>query len=242
MPRPPAPKVSPQPAPSGPPIALIGGVAVTLVAVVALLVYLATRGDGLDAAGPANALPEGGGVVVAEAAEGAPQVHLYEDFQCPGCGVLEEVSGAAIIAAADSGEIGLTVTMMSFLDGTLGNDSSGRATNAALCADDAGAFAGYHGAVFAAQPEQEGTGWTDEQLVGFAEAAGLQDGELESFRTCMTQGTYTDYVADMQERANREGVSGSPYVFVDGEALADEDMFAMQQDPTAFEQILQADR
>lgn len=235
MPRQPV-KTAPPPR-SGPPVGLIGAVTVALVAVVAIVVYLAVRGSaGLEAAGSTNALPEGGGVVVSDTT-GVPQVHLYEDFQCPWCGVLERSAGADLDAAAAEGRIGLTVTVMSFLDGNLGNDSSSRAANAALCADDQGAFTAYRQQVFANQPEQEGTGWTDDQLVGFAEAAGVDD--LETFRSCFETGQHDDYVADMQERANQDGISGSPRLHIDGESVTDEEMQALMYEPGALEQILQ---
>lgn len=250
MPRPPAPKV---PATSpGPPRALIGGVVVALVAVVAVVVYLLAGGgggladEGGDAADPesgstrsANALPEGGGIVVSDA-EGVPQVHLYMDFQCPWCALLEATSGDAILAAAERGDIGLTVTVMSFLDSNLGNDSSTRAANAALCADDAGAFPAYQHAVFAGQPATEGEGWTDEQLVGFAEQVGISGAALETFRGCLDAGTYNSYVADMQERSNRDGISGSPRLHIDGEDISEAEMNLLMQDPDGFATVLAA--
>jgi protein-disulfide isomerase len=235
MPRQPV-KTAPPPR-SGPPVGLIGAVTVALVAVVAIVVYLAVRGSaGLEAAGSANTLPEGGGVVVSDTAD-VPQVHLYEDFQCPWCGVLERSAGADLDAAAADGRIGLTVTVMSFLDSNLGNDSSTRAANAALCADDQGAFAAYRQQVFANQPEQEGTGWTDDQLVGFAEAAGVAD--MEAFGSCVESGTHDDYVTDMQERANQDGISGTPRLLIDGEAVTDDEMRALMNQPGALDQVLQ---
>ena len=63
---------------------------------------------------------------------------------------------------------------LSFLDRQLGNDSSLRAANAAGCAQDAGAFAAYHDTVFANQPEREGDGYTDEELLQFGRDAGIE--------------------------------------------------------------------
>lgn len=249
MPRPPAPKVPTKPA--GPPRALIGGVLVAVVAIIAIIVYLATRGDGVseDAGsaggfaraenGSANALSEGRGVLIGEG-EGKPQVHVYVDFQCPWCGLLETTSGAAFTEAAEAGDIGLVTTVMSFLDGNLGNDSSTRAANAALCADDAGVFPAYQAEVFAAQPAEEGTGFTDEQLLQFAEAAGIGGEDLDTFSSCVAEGTYDDYVADMQERSNRDSITGSPRVLIDGEEISDEEMNQLMNDPNALDSVLEA--
>lgn len=249
MPRPPAPKVPTKP--SGPPRALIGGVVLALVAIIAVVVYLATRGDGVSGDsgsaggfaraenGSANALSEGRGVLVSEG-EGKPQVQVYVDFQCPWCGLLETTSGAALTEAAEAGDIGLVTTVMSFLDGNLGNDSSTRAANAALCADDAGAFSAYQAEVFAGQPPEEGAGFTDDQLLQFAEAAGIDGQDLDTFSACMAAGTYDDYVADMQERANRDQISGSPRVLINGEEISEDEMNLLMSDPNSLDSVLKA--
>jgi len=217
------------------------------VVIVAVIVYVAMRPDPVDTgdassptggASSPSALPNAGGIRVGDAPDDAPDVHLFVDFQCPWCGLLEEVSGPAITEAALDGDIRLTYTLMSFLDGNLGNDSSLRAANAALCADDQGAFVDYHAAVFAGQPAQEGTGWTDDQLIGFAEASGVSD--IDAFTGCLEDGTHNDYVKDMQTRSNQEGVSGSPRVFIDGTELGNEQMNTLMRDPNSFPAILEA--
>ncbi len=241
MPRPPAPK-SAAAKPSGPPIGLIGAVTAFLVAVVAVLVYLAVRGDaeGTGAAGGANTLPEGGGIVVnPDAPADATTVHVYEDFQCPFCGVLARSIGEDLTAQAQAGEIALTHTLMSFLDGNLGNDTSSRAANAAVCASDQGVFSPWHAAAYAAQPE-EGAGWTDDDLVGFAEQVGLAGEELSTFETCVADGTYLDYVEGMQEAANRDGVTSTPTVVVNGERLSPQELSLLQNDPSALQDVLAA--
>ncbi|WP_109471465.1 DsbA family protein [Ornithinimicrobium cavernae] len=243
MPRPPAPV--PPPPRSGPPVALIGGVVALAVVLVAVVVYVVLRpdpvgtGDNASITGSGSspsALRDAGGIRVGDAGDDVPAVHIYEDFQCPWCGLLEEVSGEAFTEAALAGDIQLTYTLMSFLDGNLGNDSSLRAANAAMCADEQGAFVDYHATVFAGQPPNEGDGWTDEQLTGFAEDAGVED--IEAFTACVEAGTHNDYVTDMQTRSNQEGVSGSPRVFIDGEELSNEQMQALMSDPTALTGIL----
>ncbi len=244
MPRPPAPKLPPPR--TGPPPVLVGAVVAMVIAIIAVVVYVVLRPDPVDSgtdgaavtggASSPSSLPNAGGIRVGEAGDDVPQVHIYEDFQCPWCGLLETVSGEAFTEAALAGDIQLTYTLMSFLDGNLGNDSSLRAANAALCADDQGSFVEYHAAVFAGQPAEEGQGWTNEQLIGFAEDVGVSD--LETFTQCLQDGTHNDYVTDMQTRANQDGISGSPRVFIDGEQLSNEQMQALMSDPTALTAIL----
>lgn len=248
MPPPPVP-AAPRPK-SGPPIALIAAVVVVAVAIAAVTVYLVMRPDPVDTStagddgatitapsSSPNALPDAEGIRVGDAADGVPQVHIYEDFQCPWCGLLESVSGQAFTEAALSGNIQLTYTLMSFLDNALDTDHSLRAANAAMCADEQGAFPDYHADVFAHQPEEEGQGWTDEQLIDLAEESGVED--IEAFTSCLEQGTHVKYVKDMQTRSNQDGVSGSPRVFINGEELDNEDMNTLMSDPTSFPGILE---
>lgn len=246
MPRPPAPAApSPQ---SGPPVALIAAVVVIAVAIAAITVYLVMRPEPVDTGGSADgaaitgtgsspsALPDAGGIRVGEV-DDAPQVHIYQDYQCPWCGLLEQVSGPAFTEAAEAGDIQLTYTLMSFLDSNLRTDHSVRAANAAMCADDQGAFVAFNAAVFAGQPDEEGDGWTDEQLAEFAADSGVQD--MEEFTGCLDAGRHTDYVTDMQTRANQDGVSGSPHVFIDGTELSNEQMATLMEDPNSFPAILE---
>ncbi|MGB5951405.1 MAG: thioredoxin domain-containing protein [Ornithinimicrobium sp.] len=236
MPRPPAPKskVAQQ---SGPPMGLIGGVTALIVAIVAVVVYLGTRSEDLAAQGSINALPEGGGLVLNPDATDVPEVHLYEDFQCPFCGQLEQASGRAIAEAAGAGEIKLTYTFMSFLDGVSGNQSSSRAANAAVCAADTELFPAYIEAVFAQQPA-EGEGYEDQVFFDAAQTAGIEGEQLDTFTSCVEDQTYGDYVQDMADRATEDGVTSSPVLMIDGEPISNEQLTMLLSDPTAFDTII----
>lgn len=236
MARPPAPKAKATKKP-GPPMGLVGGVTVLVVAIVAVVVYLGARGDDLAAQGSVNALPEGGGLVLNPDATDVPEVHLYEDFQCPFCGQLEQASGQAIVEAAAAGEIKLTYTFMSFLDGVSGNQSSSRAANAAVCAADTEVFPAYIDAVFAQQPA-EGEGYEDQVFFDAAEEAGIEGEGLDTFTSCVQDGTYADYAQDMADRATKDGVTSSPVLMIDGEPITNEQLTSLLSDPTSFDAIL----
>lgn len=238
MPRPPAPKVKvKQVSSKGPSGVLIGTVVVMVVALIGALVFwAATRGEDLEATGTSNALPEGGGVTVGAGVDAdVPQVHIYGDPQCPWCAVLENSVGAAIGDKVDAGDIGLTVTLMSFLDGRVPGENSARAANAALCADDAGVFLPFYQQMYATQP-QEGAGWTDEQLVALGEEAGASD--PGAFASCVAERPHADYVEAMQNRANQDGVSGTPRMFVDGTQITDEEMRGLMDDASTLDAVI----
>jgi protein-disulfide isomerase len=211
--------------------AVIGAVVAVLVVVgVVVAVALGARGSGTATPGAtasaASALPvgatgPGGGIVVnpGKAKPGAPTLDLYEDFQCPICGQLENLFGAQIRSLAAAGDIKLVTHTMSFLDDNLKNDSSLRAASAAACAADAGRFGPYHDAVYAGQPAKEGQGYTDAQLVGFAKTAGITGSAFSTWQQCVKSGQHTAYVKAVQTQSEKDGVFGTPTLKLNGKAL-----------------------
>jgi protein-disulfide isomerase len=211
--------------------AVIGAVVAVLVVVaVVVAVALGARGSGTATPGAtasaASALPvgatgPGGGIVVnpGKAKPGAPTLDLYEDFQCPICGQLEQLFGAQIRSLVAAGDIKLVTHTMSFLDDNLKNDSSLRAASAAACAADAGRFGPYHDAVYAGQPAKEGQGYTDAQLEGFAKTAGITGSAFSTWQQCVKSGQHTAYVKAVQTQSEKDGVFGTPTLKLNGKAL-----------------------
>jgi protein-disulfide isomerase len=112
---------------------------------------------------------------------------------------------------------------MQFLDANLGNDSSARAANASGCAADAGNFLGFHDEVFANQPEREGIGFTDDELIAFGRSAGITDA---SFEACVRDQTFSKWAKNGVQRASEDrGVSSTPTFFVNGTRLDAQDFF-----------------
>lgn len=151
-----------------------------------------------------------------------PTVTLWEDFQCPACAGFERSPvKTAIMQKADAGDINLIFRPLSFLDLSLGNDSSARATAAWGCAIDAGVGEKYRSLVFVNQPA-EGAGFTEAELLSGGELAGLTGEEFTGFQECVTSGTYKAWSGTSSFNAPPE-VGGTPTVMVDGVALAPAD-------------------
>jgi protein-disulfide isomerase len=169
---------------------------------------------------PAGVLPTDDahayGVPYGTGAADVPVLEIWEDFQCPACGAVEKANGAGIESLADSGAIRLIWRPTTFLDGNLGNDSSSRAAAAWGCAIDAGKAKEYHNAVFANQPETEGTGYTDEQLLAFAGDAGITGAALDTFTTCVTDRTYVGWAANSTDVFYTSGIAGTPFALLNG--------------------------
>jgi protein-disulfide isomerase len=197
---------------------------VVIVAIIAVVGGVIWSSRATDAGSGGTALPKGvtamgeGYRAFADvtAKEGAPRVDVYEDFQCPACKQFEQLTGSTITSLAKEGRIVLVYHVKNFLDDNLRNDSSTRAGNAAFCAADAGRFQEFHDQVFPGQPAQEGTGFTDADLRGFAEAAGLTGDALSTWETCLEDGRYDAYVDSVEKKSFDDGVRGTPTVRIDG--------------------------
>ena len=199
-------------------------VVVAIIAVVAGVVW-SQQSQEKAITGGGNALPTG----VAKLGAGYPAfprtsppasnaqvVDLYEDFQCPACASFEEALGSTFQEQAQAGKIKLVYHVKNFLDDNLRNDSSTRAANAAFCASDAGKFQEFHNIIFPNQPETEGDGYTDAQLKGFAEQAGITGAALTTWQQCYDANKYVDYVNSVEEQSFADGVRGTPTVKIDG--------------------------
>jgi protein-disulfide isomerase len=211
---------------------IVGAVAVVAVVVGIIGVAVIARNSS-DAANqvtrvdpdPNAPLPEGVlgadspyafGVPYGSVQEGVPVLELWEDFQCPACGALEQVNGAGIAELAETGKIQLIWRPTHFLDANLGNDASNRAIAAWGCAIDAGKVREFHDLVYVNQPADEGLGYTQDQLIGFGEEAGIAGADLETFTQCVQDGTYRAWAANSNQEFQSAGIQGTPYGLLNG--------------------------
>jgi protein-disulfide isomerase len=197
---------------------VLGGVAVVIALVAVIVVQTQRTGTSADAPAPANA---DGTVVSVGSTEAPVTVDLYEDFQCPNCKTFEDESGSMLAQLVADGTVQARYHGMAFLDTSANDDYSTRALNAAaVVVATAGpdAFQTFHDLLFANQPAEGGSGLTDDQLVAYANQAGASGGTVEQDIRDLT---YGDWVATATDQASKDGVTGTPTVFVDGEPLAD---------------------
>lgn len=200
-------------------------VAVLAIAAIVTGVIIADQGKKADLAAGGSSLPKsasamGAGLVANPSAPASvPSLDLWVDFQCPACASFEKTFGSQVNEMAQNNDVRLVVHVLSFLDKNLGNDSSNRSANAAFCAADQDAFLAYHQGVFAIQPEQEGTGYTDAQLRQVAEAVGINGTGLDTWQKCYDAREHNQYVESVQTQAAKDGVNGTPTLKLNGEAV-----------------------
>lgn len=222
-------------------IRIVGGVVVLVVVVGLVLAGWFARGDGSTttaiptaSADPNAALPAdvsadtygyqyGSGWTAANEAS-LPTLEIWQDFQCPICAQVEAAAGPQIEAMADDGLVKLLYRPAIFMDNNLASantangtqSSSLRATNAWGCAIDAGKGGEYLSAVFAAQPSEEGVGFTDQQLLDLATQVGITGADLTTFTTCVDNGTYHAWAANSQQAFSTAGIGGTPTALLNG--------------------------
>lgn len=157
-----------------------------------------------------------------------PTLELWQDFQCPGCKLLEDKNGENIQKMAEDGKMKLLYRPATFLDNSLadknaanGNpNSSARATSAWGCSVDQGVTGPYLRAVYAIQPEDEGVGYSDQQLIDLGTTVGLTGDKQATFATCVQNGTYMGWAANSQEQFLSNGITGTPTGVLNGVKLS----------------------
>lgn len=203
------------------------GAAVLAVILVGVFAFVLIQGQQARAGAvtPPNATPARDGLLVSpgNAAEGAPQVAVYLDYQCPYCALFETQFGPKLVDLAEAGDISLTQHTMSFMDNNLGNTSSTRAAIAATCSDVSGKHTEYNAAVFANQPTAETKGveaYSDTLLRDTLPAqVGIAGEALTQFQQCYDQRLTEDFVKGIDKAAYGKNVTGTPTVLVNGKVL-----------------------
>ena len=227
------------------------GVIVVVVVIIGLAVVVPRMSGSSDGGGatplpspnPSAAVPTGvfdatgevpWGVPVGTAPATAPLLAIWEDFQCPACGALEETNGAAIQGLAQDGKVRLVWRPTTFLDNNLGNQASAFAVSAWGCAIDAGKTTEYHDTLYSNQPTTEGEGWTQEQLIQFGEQAGISGAPLDTFRQCVNDNTYLGWAVNSTQAFFDANVQGTPYGTLNGQPIETK----VLADPAALEKAI----
>lgn len=149
----------------------------------------------------------------------APQLDIWEDFQCSSCAQTEEAVGARLVALAQSGDARVSWRPATYLDARFSGKSSARATAAWGCAIDAGRTVAYHSQLFAAQSSVAGGGFTDAQLLEFGRISAITGDSFATFSRCVTSKRYQGWAANSHAEFVRVRVPGATS-YLDGHGLS----------------------
>lgn len=196
------------------------GIAVVLVALIAAIGFsIASKNSDSDAPAAAPSSTQDNGAIRIGDPNAAVVVSVVEDFQCPACKQVESISGDTLAELVADNTIAVDYRPIAILDRMSSTNYSTRAANASLCVAeaDSSAWPAWHKMMFDQQPAEGAAGLSDDELVAITRLAGIESPELSS---CITDGTYTDYVTSQTKAALDEGISSTPTVSVNGTVVS----------------------
>jgi protein-disulfide isomerase len=161
---------------------------------------------------PANVSAERGyGIVFNGELKDVPVLDVYEDFQCPSCARFEGTQGQYLESIIEDKKATVVFHTLSFL-----GPESVIAANAGACSADEGKFLALHKMLYQTQPQENSGAWTNEALVAAGGSVGIKS---KVYEKCVTNGTYADWVTNVQASAAKADVNSTPTVFINGKQL-----------------------
>lgn len=141
------------------------------------------------------------------------QVVVYLDFICEFCQGFEQTNASVLKQFQDDGKITLEYRPAGLLDGASTTNYSSRSSSAAACVADQAPdkYIDFIGLLYKNQPQEGGTGLSNDQLKQYAKDAGA------NVDSCVDNATYRPMVQYVTKLALAHGISSTPTIFVDGQ-------------------------
>jgi protein-disulfide isomerase len=160
---------------------------------------------------PAHAVGPGGAEVLGVST--APVlVEEYGDFQCPACAAWDRSVFPTVRRLVEDGKIRFAYYPLAFL-----GPESVTAASAATCAGDEGAFWAYRDYLYANQYPENSGALTSDRLMEIGRTVGIASATFES---CVRTDAYAGWIRQVRDRAITRGVTSTPSIFVNGQAIA----------------------
>jgi protein-disulfide isomerase len=197
------------------------GAVVVAIAIIAVVMFVIsnnkdTTGQAVGAGGTPQNLTGQYNVVIGKSS--APDtIKLYEDLQCPICKQFEAATVEQTQAAIAAGKVKVDYHMVAFLDRASTTNYSSRALNAAMAVlSTAGpdAFLQFRTIAFENQPAEGSAGVPDSTLIDWAVQAGADEDQVTPL---INDNVYHQWVVNATDQMSKDGVNGTPTVFINGE-------------------------
>lgn len=147
------------------------------------------------------------------------KIEVFSDFQCSSCLRYTETVEPAILESdyIANGLASYVFRQYPFIDSNVVGKESQQAANASMCANEQGRFWDYHDILFANWNGENEGAFVDKRLVAFADNIGLN---MNQFNQCFKANTYANEINADYNLGLQYGVTGTPSVFVNGQAVA----------------------
>ncbi len=236
---------------------LQGGIAASLLVIVAVIAIVIFVFPPTQSRGPQNMLSDGikiGEDLKAvktpglqpgdeptpsvENAAGVVDIQLYVDYLCTDCAAFQQNNDEQLRSWVESGAATLEIHPLALLTTkSAGSQYSLRAAAVAACVADLSPdhFYDFHVDLLNNQPDQGTEGYTDEQLVGRAEHAGVT--AIGQIRRCVDETRFRSWVKAATVRALEGPVPNADISMIEGEltVLVNGHVFPYSQDFDAAE-------
>ncbi|TNC20204.1 DsbA family protein [Amycolatopsis alkalitolerans] len=152
-------------------------------------------------------------------------VDAYEDFLCPICGDFERANFGDLEQRLSGGAIKIRYHMLNLLadrSNPPGYSTIAANTALAVATADPKEFLAFHKSLFWKQPEENGTGWTQDQLSNLAQRLGVTG---DKFTSLVNGSTYAAKIQQNLQTAENDqslwqsGNFGTPTVLVNGKLV-----------------------
>ncbi len=137
----------------------------------------------------------------------------FADFRCPFCERFDQQSEAQLLKDyVNTGKARFVFRHFAFL-----GQQSTWVSEAAECASEQGKFWEYHNWLYRNQaPESDLNYYSKTNLVKYADKIGL---DTAQFSSCINSDKYSKRVADNTAEGQKDGVSGTPTIFINGQKI-----------------------
>lgn len=176
---------------------------------------------------PANTTGTNGTTVTIGESSATKTLVMYEDPRCPVCAQFEQTVGSTVDKDVEDGKFKIQYVGATFLDGNLGGEGSKNGLSALGAALNVSgeAFLEYKTAMYSTKwhPEESDDKFKDDAyLIKIAQTVpALKDNT--KFQNAVKNGTYDKWALEMSEKFDKDGVTGTPTLKMDGKTLTGSD-------------------
>lgn len=191
---------------------------------------------------PANTSGNDGTTLIIGNPDAKHTLAVAEDMRCPFCAQFEQTSGKEVLQGVKDGKYKISYTLATFLDKNLGGTGSKNALSALGAALNVSkeAFTEYHTLLYskAIHPEETDDAFaSDANLIKYAQQVPALKSNAK-FESAVKNGTYDKWALVMAEQFDKQGLTGTPTVHIDDQAISNPQNLTAAQFEAAVDAVI----